>query len=198
MTERITDGALRCIGRWGVAKTTIDDIAREAGCSRATIYRAFPGGKSSVLLATGEAEVRRLLDGLAAFLDATDSLEQLIVVAVVESVRALRAHVALQYLIAHEPGQVLAHLSFDALDPLLTVATEFGAPYLEHYLAPDEARRAAEWVTRLVISYGIEPSRLDAGDPAEVTRFVDTFVLPGLTTQPPRGTAAPTARGTAA
>ena len=32
-----------CIARWGTAKTTLDDIAREAGCSRATIYRLFPG-----------------------------------------------------------------------------------------------------------------------------------------------------------
>lgn len=190
MAEWITDGALRCIGRWGLAKTTIDDIAREAGCSRATVYRAFPGGKSSVLLATGETEVRRLLDDLAAFLDATESLEQLIVVAIVESVRAIRAHVALQYLIAHEPGQVLADLSFDVLDPLLAVATEFGAPYLERYLPPDDTRRGAEWITRLVVAYGIEAGCFDAGDTETVTRFVGTFVLPGLTADLARGTAA--------
>ena len=70
--ERVVAGTLRCVARWGVAKTTLDDIAREAGCSRATIYRTFPGGKNSVMLATGEAEVRRLLDDLVVALDGTD------------------------------------------------------------------------------------------------------------------------------
>ena len=49
---RIVEATLRCIARWGIAKTTLDDVAREAGCGRATIYRAFPGGKAEVLTAT--------------------------------------------------------------------------------------------------------------------------------------------------
>ena len=36
-------GLLACIGRFGLAKTTIDDVAREAACSRATLYRYFEG-----------------------------------------------------------------------------------------------------------------------------------------------------------
>ena len=30
-----------CIARVGLAKTTLDDVAREAGCARATVYRCF-------------------------------------------------------------------------------------------------------------------------------------------------------------
>ena len=41
--ERARTAVLACIGRFGLAKTTIDDIAREAGCSRATLYRYFDG-----------------------------------------------------------------------------------------------------------------------------------------------------------
>ncbi len=55
--ERIVDGALRCIARWGLAKTTVEDVAREAGCSRATLYRAFPGGKDAILAAVAAAEL---------------------------------------------------------------------------------------------------------------------------------------------
>ena len=36
---RLVDAVLRCISRWGVAKTTLDDVAREAGCSRATVAK---------------------------------------------------------------------------------------------------------------------------------------------------------------
>jgi AcrR family transcriptional regulator len=179
--DRVVGGTLRCVARWGVAKTTIDDIAREAGCSRATIYRAFPGGKNAVMEATGEAEIQRLLLDLALALDATETLAELVNVAIVESVRAIRADDALQYLLVHEPEHLLVHLSFDALDPLLAVATEFGAPYLEQHVDARTAREAAEWIARLVISAVIGPCPIDLGEPDVVTRFLDTYVLPGLT-----------------
>jgi AcrR family transcriptional regulator len=34
---RIIAATLRCIGQWGLAKTTLDDVARRADCSRATL-----------------------------------------------------------------------------------------------------------------------------------------------------------------
>ncbi|WP_376796130.1 TetR/AcrR family transcriptional regulator [Thermogemmatispora sp.] len=37
--ERILDAAVRLIERWGYDKTTIDDIAREAGVAKGTIYQ---------------------------------------------------------------------------------------------------------------------------------------------------------------
>ncbi len=189
-SDRITAGAVRCISRWGVAKTTLDDIAAEAGCSRATIYRMFPGGKNSVLLAAGEAEIRRYLDDLDDRLEGTESLDELLVVAIVSSVRAIRAHDALQYLLAHEPGEVLAHVAFDALDPLLAMAREYGGPYLERYLDPTAARAGAEWIARLIVAYSIEPCTIDLGDTDTVTRFVATFVRPGLVAPLLAGTAA--------
>jgi len=179
--DRVVAGTLRCVARWGVAKTTIDDIAREAGCSRATIYRAFPGGKGAVMEATGEAEIQRLLLDLAIALDAVDTLADLLNVAMLESVRAIRANEALQYLLVHEPEHLLVHIAFDALDPLLAVATDFGAPYLERYLDPQPAREAAEWIARLIVSAVIGPCPIDLGDPVVVARFLDTYVLPGLT-----------------
>jgi AcrR family transcriptional regulator len=178
--DRITTAAVRCIARWGVAKTTLDDIAAEAECSRATIYRVFPGGKSSVLLAAGEAEVRRFLDDLSRQLDQTTSLEELLVVTMVTSVRAVRAHEALQYLLVHEPGQVLAHAAFDALDPLLALAREYGGPYLEPYLGAEAAGAGAEWIARLIVGYAIGPHPVDLANRDVATHCMTTFVLPGL------------------
>jgi len=43
---RVLDAALTCVGRVGLAKTTLDDVAREAGCARATVYRYFPASSS--------------------------------------------------------------------------------------------------------------------------------------------------------
>ncbi|MGZ4682093.1 MAG: TetR/AcrR family transcriptional regulator [Acidimicrobiales bacterium] len=180
LADRILEAALRCVARWGLIKTTVDDVAREAGCSRATIYRAFPGGKQSVIHATGERELRRFLDDLSAKVATVDSLHEMLAVALVEGVTAIRTHEALQYLLNHEPGPVLALISFDRLEPLLTLGTEFGAPELERFLTSEAAREAAEWVVRLIIGHGLEADCHDLTDRDVADRFVATFMLPGL------------------
>lgn len=40
--QRIVVATYACVSRRGIAKTTVEDAAREAGVSRATVYRAFP------------------------------------------------------------------------------------------------------------------------------------------------------------
>jgi len=181
LVERVIDATLRCVARWGVAKTTLDDIAREASCSRATIYRAFPGGKDSVLFATGEREIRRFLDDLAGQLEPLDTVEDLVATTLVAAARAIRTHEALGYLLEHEPGVVLRHAAFDGLDPLLTLAREFGAPELERFLSPEAAQATAEWTARVVLAHVLECQRFDLTNPDDAHRLVSTYLLPGLT-----------------
>src|SRR4051812_35705519 len=64
LRDRILDATVACIARHGVSHTTIDDIARAAGCGRATVYRAFAGGKDAVVVAAGARELERFLAGL--------------------------------------------------------------------------------------------------------------------------------------
>src|SRR5271169_1891586 len=72
---RLADAALRCIARQGIAKTTLDDVAREAGCSRATVYRVFPGGKDGLMSAVADTEVARFFSALALRMGAASDLE---------------------------------------------------------------------------------------------------------------------------
>ncbi|MCL6451972.1 MAG: TetR/AcrR family transcriptional regulator, partial [Acetobacteraceae bacterium] len=51
-TERILEAAYVCVARFGLAKTTIEDVAKVAGVSRASVYRAFPGGRDDLLRRT--------------------------------------------------------------------------------------------------------------------------------------------------
>src|SRR5688500_17872029 len=95
--RRLAEAALRCVARWGVAKTSLDDIAREAGCSRATAYRLFPGGKEPLLAAVAAGEVRSFLYHLAARLSAADGLDDLLVTGITTASRALAGHEALRY-----------------------------------------------------------------------------------------------------
>src|SRR6201987_6072346 len=101
--QRVSDAALRCIARWGIGKTTLDDVAREASCSRATIYRLFPGGKDALLDAICSAELDRFFTGLAQRFDEATTLEDLLVGGVVYASRAISGHQALQFVLAYEP-----------------------------------------------------------------------------------------------
>ena len=54
--DRILAATLVSLARYGVAKTTLDDVAKEAGCARATVYRYF-GGKQQLLDAVDRPRV---------------------------------------------------------------------------------------------------------------------------------------------
>jgi AcrR family transcriptional regulator len=59
--ERILAAAERCIGRHGIRKTTMDDIASEVGLSRPSVYRYF-AARDDLLLELISRHGRALLD----------------------------------------------------------------------------------------------------------------------------------------
>ena len=182
-TERIVDATLRCVARWGITKTTVDDVAREAGVGRATLYRLFPGGREALLDTVVAAETGRFFDRLDERLVGVESLEELLVIAISEAAATLEGHAAFQFLLAHEPGLVLPHLAFRELDALLARVRSFGAPLLAPPLGGDldEAAVAAEWVARIVLSYTSCPApNVDLTDDSSVRTLVRAFVLPGF------------------
>ena len=178
---RIVEAALRCIGRWGTAKTTIDDIAREAGCSRATIYRLLAGGKDAVLSAVASTEIERFFAGLAGRMKSAETMEDVLVAGISEAGRRIRDHATLQFLLANEPETIVPHLAFKQAEALLGRASAFGAPYLTRWLDLPGALRAAEWAARIVLSFGSCPAAdVDLADEPSVRQFVATFMVPGL------------------
>jgi AcrR family transcriptional regulator len=178
---RLVDGALRCLARQGIAKTTVDDIARAAGLSRATAYRAFPRGKEGILAAVVETEVARLFSSLAVVMGEATDLEDVLVAGMVESARLLRDHQALTYLLEYEPATVLPFVTFGGFDQVMRVASDLGAPFFARWLEPEQATRAAEWAVRIVMAYCSDPSpHADLTDPSDTRALVRTFVLPGI------------------
>lgn len=178
---RVLAATITCLGRWGLAKTTLDDIAREAGLSRATVYRLFPGGKDTVVSAAVEAELDAIGSGLLDAAAGLDDLADVLVAVVTHASRALRDHQALHYLIAHEPELILPHLAFAEFDRVLDRAAALLGPLLEGHVGAD-APRTAEWIARLVCSYTLAPSPwFDLTDEADARRLLCAFVLPGLT-----------------
>jgi AcrR family transcriptional regulator len=182
IAARVCDATLACVARWGVTKTTLEDVAREAGVGRATIYRTFRGGKGHVLRATLLRETERFLDGVRAAVEAADEFEDVLVAGVTTAARQLAGHDALRYLLAHEPDLVLPHIAFHRLGDLFDLVAAFADPHLARFLPdPDQRARAAEWLARVVLTYVLNPADgVDLTDPGSTRRLVRTFVLPGL------------------
>jgi AcrR family transcriptional regulator len=178
---RVVDGALSCIARQGVAKTTLDDVAHAARCSRATVYRVFPGGKDAVLGAVVDTEVSRFFSALAVRMGAATDLEDVLVAGMTEAATRVTEHRAVKNLLAHEPELVLSQLAFARMDEVLAVTCAFTTPFLGRWLDQAESKRVAEWAARIVVSYLVCPADgVDLTDAAQVRRLVRLFVLPGI------------------
>ncbi len=65
MSEALLAAARRRYARFGPRKTTMAEVAREAGCSRATLYSYFPG-KEALYAGLLEDETRAFLSELEA------------------------------------------------------------------------------------------------------------------------------------
>jgi AcrR family transcriptional regulator len=179
--DRVLVGALACVARVGLGKTTLDDVAREAGCARATVYRCFPG-KQALFAAVLDRELgalgRRVIDAAAA----TDSLADAIVAVIRAGADTFDSHAALRFVVEHEQEILAPQLSFERGSAVLRGAATLIAPAFTRFVSPDRAERLGEWVARLTLSYLLNPSELvHLDDPECVRAFVVDYVLPGVT-----------------
>ncbi|MEI8263903.1 MAG: TetR/AcrR family transcriptional regulator [Actinomycetes bacterium] len=178
---RIIDAALECIAVEGIKGTTVEDISTRAGMSRATLYRIFPGGRDAVLGAVVETEIARFFSGIAVAMGSATSLEGVLVAGIFDAATRLSGSPALSTILRLEPWLLMRHVSFGEMDRLLSVASDFAEPFFARWLEPDEARRAAEFAVRTLLSYVIEADvDLDLTEKKSVERLVACYVLPGV------------------
>jgi len=186
----IVDGALACIAAKGLRATTVDDVARASGMSRATLYRTIPGGRDAIIQATAETEVARFFSALAVAMGAATTLEAALVSGITTSARWISDSAALTTLLEVEPWVIMRHISFGQMDRALTLAVDFSGPFFGRWLEPEQAARAADWAVRIVTSYLVSPSEaIDLTDVDQVRQLVRQFVLPGVEALQERGSA---------
>jgi AcrR family transcriptional regulator len=179
---RVLDAVQRCCDRWGIAKVTVDDIAAEAGISRATIYRMFPGGKDVLFEALRVRELEEFFTDLRAQVEGADSLEELLVRTVVVATQALRDDEHLALMLASEPGTILGQLTVEGVPRIIRFATSFLAPLADPYLDRAQSRALLDVLSRLTISYFLAPSdTIDLGDEASARSFLIPLLRPYLT-----------------
>jgi AcrR family transcriptional regulator len=178
--DRVLDGALACVARVGLGKTTLDDVAREAGCARATVYRCFPG-KQALFLALLQREIAalggRVVEAAAPAADLTDAIVAVILV----GADTFSSHSALGFMLEHEPEIVTPQLSFERGSAVLRAAAALAAPAFTRFVDAERAERLGEWVARLTLSYLLNPSeQMQLDDAAQVRALVVDYVLPGV------------------
>jgi AcrR family transcriptional regulator len=154
--ERILDAAARLFAQHGVHPVGMGEIARAAGCSRATLYRYF-ADRRALHVAFVHREARRIGALVAA---ETDDLAD----AVLAAVRHVR-----------EAPELLAW--FGAADAGTTAGLAQSSDVIEALgLSAVGDDLAARWLVRVIVSLLIVPGR----DAAEERAMVETYVVPGL------------------
>ena len=183
--DRVLAAAYTCVTRFGLAKTTIEDVVKESGVSRASIYRLFPGGKDQLLRETVGWEMNHFFARLAeAVYDAPD-FASLLEEGLVFAHRSIQEHEVLRKVLETEPERLLPLITVEQ-HRVLDFITAFLLPYLEREQRAGRVRpgvdlqAATEYVARLVLSLIGSPGRWDMEDPEQVRVLVREELLGGI------------------
>lgn len=187
-SDLVLDAAHACLLRWGIAKTTVDDIVDASGISRATIYRLFPGGRDVLFEALRVREQNEFLAEVAAAVmpvleDQSAGVDEVIARTVAAATQGMRTDESLLALIAHEPSAcTLDELTMDGFPRIVRTARALLRPLLRTYVPPATADRLIDVFARLTISYFLAPADdLDLGDLDQAREFVSPITVALLT-----------------
>jgi len=191
---RLVDAAEACFSRYGVVKTTLDDIAKSAGVSRATVYRYFEGGRDEIVLEVVLREARSFLGSLRRRIDRQGSIVDAITDGILYTVDSVQKSEHLALLFAPEvAGQTSAIAG--ASTALFELTTDFLRPLFEQARAEGQLREgvtaddAAEFVLRMILSL-LTVSGPRVRSAAKQREFLSVFVAGAIVNahvDPPTG-----------
>jgi AcrR family transcriptional regulator len=189
--ERLVDAAERCIDRFGLAKTTLEDVAAEASVSRATIYRYF-ANRDELMLDVLLRELARSFDlDLEDFVSVATTPEEF-AQAIVESsaylLTTIRENAKIQLLLNQEGNTVAATVAGAGPAMFLTISEDL----LFHLVPAQEAGliradidldEASEWIIRSILSLITLDGPVQRSIEDE-KRLLATFLVPAIVQNP--------------
>lgn len=181
MRDRVLAATFAEVEANGLRGLTVEGVAARSGSSRATIYRHFPGGRDELVTSTIEREVGRFFVALIAEAPPEDDVVGHLVGIVTGADRLLRHHSVLQRLLEEEAEAILPPLA--TIHPLIEdgLADHLQRIFARAALRPGvEPAGAADFCSRMVLSFVGSSGAWDLTDPAQVRDLVETHVLAGL------------------
>lgn len=180
--DPLLDAAAACFVKYGIRRTSVQDIAAELGVNRTTVYRQG-GNVGQIAIALGVRETSRVVNTLPAKIRWPIG-PQTVIDVVATFVRAAWEHPVLAKALRDERdlvGSAVAHdarLYFDRLNtamvPLMSLAVRSGA------IADRDPLVLTEWLTRVGCSLILIPP------PGELEEFLAEILLPALTPDQPK------------
>jgi AcrR family transcriptional regulator len=179
---RILEAAFACAARYGLAKTTMEDVGREAGLSRATVYRYFPKGKDELMAEVVAWQVAAFFDELTRAVAGRTDIADVLVETLVFARAAVEGHAVLQKILETEPDRLLPMLTVEG-NRLLAVVKQFLALAMQRGdpLPPGvDGDAAADYLARMLLSHIGAQGGWDLNDRDQVRKLVESEFLPGL------------------
>ncbi|MEV0298302.1 helix-turn-helix domain-containing protein [Nocardia sp. NPDC050710] len=173
--EQILDAAAQLFVERGVTNTGMGDVARAAGCSRATLYRYFPN-RQSLRIAFVHREARQVAAAVATEVAGVADPGERVVAAMMASIRLVRADPTLiAWFGAGDAGLA------NEIGRTSDVIEAIGAGLLPTATMADADRsRLARWAARVIMSFLTAPGRDEADERAMLERFVAPVVTETL------------------
>jgi len=176
--SRIWIAGLDCIRRNGLEKTTMSDIAKEAGIARPTLYKHFKS-KQAILFTGIDSVALSFAAAVVAHARQFDTLEERIVETIVYVVQELPKHPYLSLVFDNECSLALRDRAFSH-EATVIFSEMTAAPLIE--VRPDLAHEGveiSEIMSRFAISMILFPGRY-ASDHDGLRQLIRSRVLPGL------------------
>jgi AcrR family transcriptional regulator len=171
--DRILDAADELFTRRNAATVGMHEIARAAGCSRATLYRYFEN-REALYTAYVHREARRLYEELTQQVAGVTDPTQRLIEGVMTGLRAVRDSPALSswFATASPPigGEMAEHSEvIRALVEAFVRSLGGGGDGIE---------RSARWLVRVMVSLLVFPGMNEADERAMLAEFVAPLVVP--------------------
>lgn len=181
--ERMLDAAESCLQRFGLAKTTIEDVAQASGLSRATVYREF-GNRDGLLLAVATRDAERTAANAALFLQRFDDVGSWIVEGMLFCLREIPTRPVLSQFLAPQELGAASRMMLTS-DRMLAIGAEILRPMFEParregLLQKDlDLDSLMEWVLRILMSYLAVPGAPSRTE-EDLRQLLHAMLLPAV------------------